>query len=160
MRENGHEVPGPARGTALKTALGVVMLAALAAACGTQATMWHGAVDRPRAEEFDMEGRRSEAGVYQAVLEPAEPVRIGRMQTMRLRVGDAGGAPIGSAAITVDGGMPEHGHGLPTRPRVTARDDGSYDVEGLRFNMTGWWVLRFRITGDAGTDTVIFNLDL
>ena len=44
------------------------------------------------------------------------------------------------AAITVDGGMPQHGHGFPTRPRVTRDlDDGTYLLEGMKFSMTGWW---------------------
>jgi hypothetical protein len=33
-------------------------------------------------------------------------------------------------------------------------------VEGVKFNMGGWWVVRFAITSSAGTDTVTFNLGL
>jgi hypothetical protein len=61
----------------------------------------------------------------------------------------------------MDGGMPQHGHGLPTSPRVTrALGNGDHLVEGVKFNMGGWWVVRFAITSSAGTDTVTFNLGL
>src|SRR3954469_16553633 len=63
--------------------------------------------------------------------------------------------------ISIHGGMPQHGHGLPTRPRVTGNlGDGIYEIEGVRFNMGGWWEFKVAITGSRGADTVIFNLDL
>ena len=37
---------------------------------------------------------------------------------------------------------------------------GSYRVEGMKFNMTGWWELRFAITAPAGSDDVVFNVKL
>ncbi|HEX2204555.1 MAG TPA: FixH family protein [Longimicrobium sp.] len=117
--------------------------------------------ERPAESEFGLGPRTSAGGVYEAALEPAAPLRVRRMQSVRLRVRAAGQAPVEGAAITVDGGMPEHGHGLPTTPRVTrALGDGTYQVDGVRFNMGGWWELKFRITSAAGTDSVTFNLDL
>ena len=63
--------------------------------------------------------------------------------------------------ITIDGGMPEHGHGLPTRPRVTKDlGNGSFEISGVRFNMGGWWELKLTIQTPAGTDTVTFNLSV
>jgi hypothetical protein len=57
--------------------------------------------------------------------------------------------------------MPEHGHGLPTQPRVRrALGDGVYEIEGLRFNMGGWWELKLAIESPAGADSVTFNLSL
>jgi hypothetical protein len=83
------------------------------------------------------------------------------MQTVRVTVRDADGRAIDEAQISIDGGMPQHGHGLPTRPKVTQRlGDGTYQVEGVKFNMGGWWELKFRIDSAAGTDSVTFNLDL
>jgi hypothetical protein len=129
--------------------------------CGMMMTMMHGKVERPRAEEFGFGPRTSEQGAYQATLDPVQPVRVGRMQTMRLRLRNGAGQPVDGAAIVVDGGMPQHGHGLPTRPRVTANHgDGLYDVEGMKFNMGGWWVVKFRIDAAAGRDSIVFNLDL
>jgi hypothetical protein len=74
---------------------------------------------------------------------------------------DEKGRAVDGATITVDGGMPEHGHGLPTKPRVTKNaGNGMYVIEGVRFNMGGWWEFRLAIAGNAGADTVTFNLAL
>jgi hypothetical protein len=73
----------------------------------------------------------------------------------------ADGQPVENAAIVVDGGMPQHGHGLPTQPQVTQNlGGGDYLVEGLKFQMPGWWEVKFRITADGQSDGVIFNLVL
>jgi hypothetical protein len=74
---------------------------------------------------------------------------------------DDKGQAVDGATITVDGGMPEHGHGLPTKPRVTKNPgNGMYVIEGVRFNMGGWWEFKLAIAGKAGADTVTFNLAL
>jgi hypothetical protein len=68
---------------------------------------------------------------------------------------------VDSASITVDGGMPQHGHGLPTRPIVTKHlGEGEHLVEGMKFNMGGWWVVKFAISSAQGSDIVTFNLEL
>lgn len=116
---------------------------------------------RPAVSEFGLGPRASAAGHYLATLEPAQPLRPRQMQTVRVVVRDAGGHAIDDATIAIDGGMPEHGHGLPTRPRMTrALGDGLYEIEGVRFNMGGWWEFRLAITSDRGVDTVTFNLAL
>ena len=57
--------------------------------------------------------------------------------------------------------MPEHGHGLPTSPAVSAHlGAGRYRVEGVKFTMSGWWELRFAITAPAGSDNAVFNVML
>jgi hypothetical protein len=62
------------------------------------------------------------------------------------------------ARIGVDGGMPQHGHGLPTKPRVTRElGDGRYLIEGMKFSMTGWWEIKLAVQGDRGADKVTFN---
>ncbi len=143
-------------------ALGAAAALGLALMGGcTRPMMSHGDAERPAASEFGLGPRASAGGLYEATLEPAEPLRTRRMQTVKLLVRTAGRAPVEGASIRVDGGMPEHGHGLPTTPRVTrGLGGGTYQVEGLKFNMGGWWELTFRITSAAGTDSVTFNLDL
>lgn len=115
----------------------------------------------PEASEFGLGPRASAKGVYTAVLEPREPLRLRRLQTVAVRVLDAGGRPIDDAAIAIEGGMPEHRHGLPTQPRVTrSLGGGVYEIEGVRFSMGGWWELKLAIDSPAGADSVTFNLDL
>jgi hypothetical protein len=130
--------------------------------CGHMMTMMHGrGVDRPSETEFGTGPRASASRQFTATLQPDQPLRPRRMQTVRVAITDANGAPVDNATIRIDGGMPEHGHGLPTRPRVTrALGHGLYEIEGVRFNMGGWWELKLAINAPAGSDVVTFNLAL
>lgn len=115
----------------------------------------------PAKSEFGLGPRTSKGGLYTATLQPAESLRPRKLQTIQVALKDAKGQAVDGASITVDGGMPQHGHGLPTQPRVTkSLGDGVYVIEGIRFNMGGWWEFRLAIAGNAGTDTVTFNLSL
>jgi hypothetical protein len=122
----------------------------------------HGTADRPAAKDFGPGPRTSTQGLYIATLQGATDLQPRRMYTLQATVVDGkSGQAVTNAGITVDGGMPQHGHGLPTRPRVTRElGNGSYEVSGVRFNMGGWWELKLTITSPAGTDTVTFNLSL
>ena len=144
------------------SALAVVVVALEMTACSHAMMMIHGTgAKRPAASEFGLGPRASAAGHYVATLQPAERLRPRQMQTVRVIVRDADGQAIDEAQISIDGGMPQHGHGLPTRPRVTRTlGDGIYEIGGVRFNMGGWWELKLAIAGAQGTDTVTFNLDL
>lgn len=104
--------------------------------------------------------RLSEAGLYRATILPAiEPIPINRLHTWTLHVETADGQPIHDATITVDGDMPQHGHGMPTRPQVTQNlGNGDYLVEGMKFQMGGWWVIDFTVTANGSSDKVSFNL--
>ena len=118
-------------------------------------------IQPPAAAEFGLGPRASAHHVYTATLEPREPIRLRQMQTVAVRVLGADGRPIDNAYIAIDGGMPEHRHGLPTKPRMTrALGDGVYEIEGVRFSMGGWWELRLAIESPAGADSVTFNLSL
>jgi len=140
----------------------VVAAAASTTACAHVMMMFHGAgAQRPAASEFGLGPRTSAGGRYVATLETATPLRTRQLQAFRLVVRDADGRAVDEAEVSIDGGMPEHGHGLPTRPRVTkSLGEGVYEIEGVRFNMGGWWEFRVAITGSSGTDTVTFNLAL
>lgn len=90
-----------------------------------------------------------------------EPIPMNKIHQWKLQVETADGRPVKNAQITVDGGMPEHGHGLPTKPQVTQElGDGYYLVEGMKFNMPGWWVVTVSVKAGDQSDTVTFNLDL
>jgi hypothetical protein len=106
--------------------------------------------------------RTSEGGVYRATIRPpGDSIPQGKLQSWTLHLETATGTPVDTAKVAVDGGMPQHGHGLPTKPRVTRHlGNGDHAVEGLKFNMGGWWVVKFAIAGSAGTDSVTFNLKL
>ncbi len=106
--------------------------------------------------------RTSEGGIYRATIRPSgDTIPKGKLHSWVLRLEAADGTPVDLCKVTVDGGMPQHGHGLPTKPRVTRRlGEGEHLVEGMKFNMGGWWVVKFRVASAAGEDSVVFNLSL
>jgi hypothetical protein len=141
--------------------LAIALLALGAGACGVMHGMTGSGAQRPAESEFGLGPRSTAGGLYQVTLEPVEPLAKRKLQKLNVRVTDAAGAPIQDASMTVGGGMPEHGHGLPTRPRMTHRvADGLYEIDGVRFSMGGWWELTLAINGSAGADSVTFNLNL
>jgi hypothetical protein len=104
--------------------------------------------------------RLSEQGLYKVTyIAEINPVPINQILKWTLHVEDAEGQLVENATITVDGDMPQHGHGLPTRPQVTRYlGNGDYLVEGLKFHMPGWWVVDFQIEAGGQQDQVRFNL--
>ena len=114
-------------------------------------------------DEMDMSTTRtSESGLFVATISPdMDPVPVNEMHTWTLHVETADGTPVTEADIAVDGGMPEHGHGLPTSPQVTENlGDGDYLVEGIQFQMPGFWEVMFQIEDAGQQDMVIFYLQL
>jgi hypothetical protein len=106
--------------------------------------------------------RMSEGRAYRATIIPqGDSIPKGKLQRWTLHLETAGGQPVQGAQIAIDGGMPQHGHGLPTKPRVTRPlGPGDYQVDGMKFNMGGWWVVKFRVAAEPGRDSVVFNLKL
>jgi hypothetical protein len=103
----------------------------------------------------------SENGIYQIVLNQdlsTSPMR--EFVELDGVIYTADDKPIGMAQVTVGGGMPAHGHGLPTSPIASVFDDGTFVVKGLKFSMPGGWIVVFDITSDAGVDSVTVDFDL
>ncbi|MCL4214464.1 MAG: FixH family protein [Gemmatimonadales bacterium] len=144
------------RSSARRTVLGLALAAGLAfvGACSMFMRM-------PAEQEFGRE-RTSTTGLYRAVIRPdGDSIPVGKLQRWTLHLETAEGAPLDSATVSVDGGMPQHGHGLPTKPAVTASlGNGDHRVDGMKFNMSGWWVVKFRVQSAMGADSVVFNLKL
>ncbi len=104
----------------------------------------------------------SDGGLCQVELMPnAAPVSVGKMYVWTVQLVTAAGAPVAQADIAISSGMPQHGHGLPTAPQVTKNlGDGRYQIEGVKFNMGGWWTFKLDVNGTTGNDAVTFNLVL
>ncbi|MFQ5981955.1 MAG: FixH family protein [Woeseiaceae bacterium] len=95
---------------------------------------------------------------YQSKL---DPIVINRIHSWVLHVETVDGHPVADADIVVEGGMPAHDHGLPTRPRMTqSLGDGDYLIEGMRFHMNGYWEIAITISTDGDRDTVVIPLEL
>lgn len=152
--------PAPMR-RRVALSMAIAALAVTTTACSHLLAMSGSEAKRPAAAEFGLGPKPSAKNKYTATLQPREPLRLRRLQTVPVLITHADGRPVHAAALQVDGGMPEHGHGLPTRPRVTrALGGGVYEIEGLRFSMGGWWQLKLAIESPAGADSVTFNLSL
>ena len=101
----------------------------------------------------------SDQSLFRISYTPEGEIRINQIHSWRLHVETPDGRPVENAQITVDGDMPQHGHGLPTRPEVTEYlGQGDYRVEGLKFHMPGWWIVEFEVAVEGKSDHVTFNL--
>ena len=131
--------------TLMFPALGV--LVALAG-CGTPPANLDLALDKPTAN-----------GTYRvALVPPVDTVAINKMHAWQVKVSTPAGQPVQHARVDVDGGMPQHGHGLPTHPRVTRElSPGTYLVEGMKFSMPGWWEVKLDVHAQPGDDKVTFT---
>ncbi len=96
---------------------------------------------------------RSKHGLFRVTVTPP-PSRspVGQIHTWRLMLRNAKGAAVTGARISVAGDMPEHGHGLPTQPRVRGLGHGRYAVQGMKFQMGGFWYVSFTIRSHGKTD--------
>lgn len=113
--------------------------------------------------DLDLSSRLpSEQGIYSVAYTPQSgKIAVNQMHSWTLHVETADGQPVDDAQIVVDGDMPQHGHGLPTRPQVTrSLGNGDYQIDGVKFHMPGWWVMDFEIQAGGKTDKVRFNLML
>jgi hypothetical protein len=136
-----------------------LLLAALVAAGAFATVAWM----RPPADlDLSTQAFTAQHRFQVAYTPSVTPPPVNQLHTWTLRVTTPDGQPVEGATIAVDGDMPQHGHGLPTQPRVTRYlGDGQYLVEGVKFQMGGWWVMDFTVTDATGeADTVRFNLSL
>ncbi|MBA4371911.1 MAG: hypothetical protein C0402_03510 [Thermodesulfovibrio sp.] len=120
------------------------------------------AATKPAAEADYAATMTSKDRLYKVTYSSDAPaMSANKLISWKLKVEAADGKPVSDAEITVTGDMPEHGHGLPTQPKVTKNlGDGSYLVEGIKFSMNGWWTMTFSIKSASKTDSVTFNLQV
>jgi hypothetical protein len=99
---------------------------------------------------------RSEGGHYRIGARPAAPpVSLHEMHDWIVRIERMEGSSELPTTVLFDGGMPSHGHGFVTRPRVTQNlGDGEFLVEGVKFHMPGPWMLRITVKSHTGSDQV------
>ncbi len=154
---NPHPLHSP-RGAQRRSLLLSLAFAAsgLLAACSAAAR-----IGPPQSPADYATERDSAQGGFRVSYRTDGAVPVGRLHAWTLRVLRPDGTPVTDATIAVDGDMPQHLHGLPTRPRVTSHlGQGEYLVEGVKFQMGGWWVMDFDITAGGRTERVRFHLQL
>lgn len=76
-----------------------------------------------------------------------EPIPLNQIHTWTLTLKDKAGKPVSGAEVILSGDMPEHLHGMTTKPVVVATDTpGEYAVKGMNFHMPGWWEITLDIS--------------
>lgn len=99
-------------------------------------------------------------GHYIVTLESTESdFALNEYRKWHLVLRDKAGNGIAPARFTISGGMPMHGHGLPSQPQITKHlGDGRFLIEGIRFNMLGKWVFQFDVVTRDNSDSVRFEV--
>ena len=119
--------------------------------------------EEPPEQEKPVWQKVSEQGAFEVTLDPQfnESVAINEFLEWVLTVKTSDGKPVTPARVSVSGGMPLHGHGLPSQPQVSEHpEDGKYLVKGLKFNMNGDWELGFDIWSEDQRDKVNFEIKI
>lgn len=138
----------------------LILILVLIAGCGGPAAT-NSRISPPAELDYSTTRASDEGRFVVSFTSALDPIVINQMHTWTLHVETADGAPVENAAIQVSGDMPEHRHGMPTQPRVTQNlGGGDYLVEGMRFQMGGWWEVVFTIDANGAQDRVTFNLRL
>lgn len=86
---------------------------------------------------------RSESGRYRFVITPRpERPAVGELFSVVTHIADVlTEEPVTGARFTLDATMPEHGHGMMTRPLHRELGGGRYLTEGMKLHMHGRWEL-------------------
>jgi len=103
------------------------------------------------------------SGVKVELESQLSPLAINQMHSWIVRVSDAQGKSLSNARVTVNGGMPDHDHGLPTQPQITEQiAPGAYRLEGVRFHMNGRWVMtvEVQLSGTAADEVEVVTMEL
>jgi len=91
----------------------------------------------------------------------SSPIKTGKIHNWTLKVLTPDGDELDKVKIYLHGGMPQHRHGFPTRPRIAKMSGkGLYLVSGVKFSMPGAWEMRFNIKEKTKRDRVVFKINL
>jgi hypothetical protein len=104
--------------------------------------------------------QRSIKGQLQSELQCVAAPVVGEFQHCTLRLKSTKTLP-SDLKISMEGGMPAHGHGLPTAPQIVATDKpGEYRIEGLKYSMTGEWLLGFMLQSKDLSDKIVYKFSI
>ena len=84
---------------------------------------------------------------------------LNTFHTWRIELLSREGEPMQGVAIEFIADMPEHLHGMMTKPRISELGTpGQYLIEGVRFHMPGWWEITLDASRGTGRDLARFNI--
>ncbi len=119
--------------------------------------------DRDDIWGFVAKAESDAGGVHVVVHSDTLPIPVNAMHRWRVQVlrGSDEPTPFMPEALVVNGGMPSHGHGLPTQPAVSRYlGDGTFLVDGMRFNMGGEWQMIVRVLEGNRWHRAVFTITL
>jgi hypothetical protein len=117
--------------------------------------------DDPRAEKYtagmQKTAPKGQLSVTLLSSDPGPPIKGTNVWTVQ--VSDAARAPQSGATVKVKPFMPDHGHGSPAKPVISALPAaGQYKVTPLYLFMAGLWEITLDVTTTAGVqDAVVFR---
>lgn len=92
---------------------------------------------------------------FELHVSPPEPA-VGELFEVVTTVRDRrSGQLVRGASVRVDASMPQHGHGMVTRPEHVELGDGRYLTRGMKLHMPGAW--RLRVDAKQGTRSDRFD---
>lgn len=105
----------------------------------------------------------TEAGHYRLTWRAIpEPIPLSELFEVETVLTLADGTPVEVGSVRVDAEMPQHGHGMATRPEADPGEcdaagacrhpGGVYRTRGMKFHMPGAWVVVFEVDGPKGPD--------
>jgi len=119
----------------------------------------HGVEEVPEDLDTSRKVRSSKGSYWVSYSPPQGGIPLSDFHSWELSVTNTDGEPV-EAVVTVNGDMPQHGHGLPTNPQVTALGNGRYRVDGFKFHMPGWWQVVVSVATAERHDRAVFNFIL
>ncbi len=92
---------------------------------------------------------------------PEGRIPVAELHAWTVAVEAKDGTPVDGAVLELAADMPQHLHGLGSVPRVTPLGRGKFRVEGLNFQMPGWWQITVKVRArDAPEEALRFDLVL
>lgn len=102
-------------------------------------------------------GKTGEGGLTFTLISsnPAPPSRNNNVWVVKL---ERDGVPVEGATIDIKTFMPDHNHGSPVVPDITATaTPGQYNIDPVNLFMPGLWEITVEATAGATTDEVVFR---
>ena len=105
----------------------------------------------------------SNDGSYYVAYTPSpDPIPLNQMFQLLVWVSPAADRTrvLSDVRLQAGAAMPEHDHGMNTRPKVGANADGSFVVGGMLFHMPGHWELYLDVTRAGITERAQVDVQL
>ncbi|MBS0196873.1 MAG: hypothetical protein JSR77_08950 [Planctomycetes bacterium] len=101
-------------------------------------------------------------GLYVACSPRPNPIPLNQVYSMDVSVfSDAAlTKPASAVRVSVDAGMPSHGHGMNLTPRVARVGEGRFHAEGLLMHMPGPWEVYVDLEEGGRTERVAYKVEI